>query len=659
MKVSGLLITVIVVLFAGLGLGEVKEFGSDLKVPAEAAMNVSQTAKQGTKTALYRQLGRLANRHHVALYKPVIDDQGNLTYLCLSKKAIIQRPSATLMTSPINGMYYLSKLPGPSFSRELSRLGLDTKLAALPWQLIVGDFLFGNARSLAVWALFLTFALSLLALKVRHLKAAMLARSWGKLASFSWVSLGQDLGILTLATMAALTGVILSLDGGQWTVLGKAFGLQGLVITGLLAVIILMVNAFFAGVVKTLKPVAVMKNRSHSGLLGNTWLLGILAASLLVLMAAQAGLNTGQKVTRELQELNCWRQVANYAKITWRDRESAHRDAKSHEIDPQFVRNNEQQHWRFLTRFTGEKMVYASRSRLALVPDTEQWSQEKVNLAKRLIYGNQGLQIKNKQLGQRYTYPVASESAPITIYLPVDLKYQGKTIKDLVLAEWFSHTGLRPSDMQVVVVEKGHQLFTFSQVDQEGPEQRGQIMKEPIFVLLNFKKLGQFSTLTTLGSTVSQQALFKQDQIQRHGVQVGLDRDMADYENVSQTAQLALQHAQNRLFGIQIAGVMLIAIQAFTLYHYLGCRYEAYLRAIMLHRFFRASTKQPLLKLLAPLLGGLSLLFVIAYQQGLNQWLLLALALMYGLMTGTLLLLVHWRFRHQLATVLKGNNDIL
>ncbi|KRN32416.1 hypothetical protein [Weissella halotolerans] len=659
MKVKGLLITVMVILFSGLGLSEVKEFGSDVKVPAEAAMNVSQVTKHQSKVALYQQLGRLAKQHHLAIYKPVIDTKGKLTYPCLSKTVLSQQVPAALVTSSVNGMYYLTKLPGPSFAKQLQQLGLDVKVAALPWQLIVADFLFGNERSVAVWALLLTFALSLLALKVRQLKAAMLARSLGGLARHSWMNLGQELGFLLVATSGCLAIVVLGVDGGQWTLLGKAFALQELVLTGLLAVIIIMVNVFFTAVIKVLKPVAVMKNRTYSALLGNTWLLGILVASFLVLVAAEAGLNTGQQVTRQLQELSCWRQVANFAKITWRDRESTHMDANSHEIDAQFVKTNEHQHWRFLKRFTGDELVYASASRLALVPDPKQQSKEELRLAKRLIYGNRGFQIKNSRLGQQYTYPKVTGSAPITIYLPADVRYQEDMIKDLVLTEWFSHTGLRSSDFQVVVLKEKRKLFTFNQANQETSGQRSSIIKNPIFVLLHFEKLDRFAEGTTLGSTVSQQALFKQALIQKHGSRSGLDRDMTDYENVAQTAELALQHAKNRLVGIQMAGIILFIIQAFTLYHYLGCRYEVQLRAIMLYRLFRASSKQPLLKLVAPLLTGLGMLFLLAHHQGLNQWLLLALGGIYGLMTVSLLLLVHWRFSQQLTTVLKGNNDIL
>ena len=78
-RISVLLI--ITGLLAVLSFSEIKEFGNDLKYPAESAVNITSYSQERDKTSVITELEKFAKEQDLVLFKPIYTNNHQSTFV--------------------------------------------------------------------------------------------------------------------------------------------------------------------------------------------------------------------------------------------------------------------------------------------------------------------------------------------------------------------------------------------------------------------------------------------------------------------------------------------------------------------------------------------------------------------------------------------------
>lgn len=206
------------------------------------------------------------------------------------------------MTNDLSGMYYTTRSLPSSFETAMTELGLTYKGADLPWYLLPYYFLFTNLRSLAIWTLFFVFALLLFAVKLMYAKKSMILRSLGLFEHYSRKELLQDLLMMGASFTLSILLFILY-QGSISNVFVKSFTLLILTNAVILLLLMLAVHALFFINIRSLKALAILKNKQATPLVLFVWLVGICLSSVIFGLSLHKSLETIGKSANDIQVL--------------------------------------------------------------------------------------------------------------------------------------------------------------------------------------------------------------------------------------------------------------------------------------------------------------------------------------------------------------------
>ncbi|HEL1164821.1 TPA: ABC transporter permease [Streptococcus equi subsp. zooepidemicus] len=576
MRWRATVICIFVLLLTCLSFGAVKEYGNDIKYPVQAAFSLVASNKDVDKGHVLDRIEALAEQEHIQIYRPYLDHTGKeATYLfgTNGKKTAYSSNRKELLTNDLSGMYYTTRSLPSSFETAMTELGLTYKGADLPWYLLPYYFLFTNLRSLAIWTLFFVFALLLFAVKLMYAKKSMILRSLGLFEHYSRRELLQDL-LLMGASFAVSILLFILYQGSISNVFVKSFTLLILTNAVILLLLMLAVHALFFINIRSLKALAILKNKRATPLVLFVWLVGICLSSVIFGLSLHKSLETIGKSANDIQVLGKWDKAKDFAEITWLDTLSTHTD-DNHQIDSDYFKEENQRYQHFLLSFSDSDVIYSALSSLNetnLQSAPDDFKKElKTNgvdprIATKIRYVNKGFMLKNKDIFPNNDYGRPATDVAGVIYIPKHMMGDADSILNIVNYEWLQYSSLKANQLVVQEVPNGQKSFLFNHKQDQQDIFAQQEEVDTILVQLNFSFMTEPSLLTKFGE-MAQKSIYRQALIRDRLTQAGLT-NVSSLTNVSNHLILERHKILSQLIGSVIALMVLVIAQCFIIYEY-------------------------------------------------------------------------------------------
>lgn len=609
MKWRALIISVFMILLTFLSLGAVKEFGNDIKYPVQAAFSLTDSGATN-KTEVFDKIEDLASKHNLQVYRPFIDGSGQqrtFVFNPTNNDTDYETDVTLLSTSNVSGMYYTSKSVPQNFQEELGKFGLTLRANDLTWYLIPVYFLFTNLRSLAVWTLFFVFSLALLAIKLMYVKKDMIYRSLGLFGKVSSKDFFQDIVTVLLLYLLILLGFIVY--QGTWSnVFVKSFNL--LMGTNLIILMSLIgcITILYRVHLTSIKPLSILKNKSVTGFILVVWLIGIFLSSVIFGVTLQKSLDTLSQSKTEIEALDKWKSVANFAEVTWFDLSSEYTNGEN-QIDSDFIKEQNLKYKQFILSFNEADILYSKASvftgeQLSYAP--EQIKQELLNrgidsnLTDKIRYVNQGMIIKNQTIFPHNQYGNGGKDAAGVIYIPENQMEKLESVKALIDYEWFQYSNIKADQFTIQTVPKGQKNFLFNHKATEKELFAKQEVTDAILVELNFAYFDN-ETLDAHFFNIAQDSIYQQEVIQIQTSKVGLT-EFSGLTNVAEKVLLERNRIQSQLIGSLLSLFILSIAQCYIIYEYIVTLLKKNSKKISIYTILGINSVTLLGKILLPLL---------------------------------------------------------
>ncbi|HEP3900879.1 TPA: ABC transporter permease, partial [Streptococcus pyogenes] len=160
-------------LIAAIGVISISDTQKPVPLPIDGAFSI-QGKSSLSSDEVYKKISNLSKTKNVNIYKPIVRNSGQLTYINFKNTNYEQ-----LKPAPITGMYYtLGKIDSSSL-KVLTASGLKLVYAAYPWY-IGGILQFdGTLRLLLMLSIYLTLLVVLFVVRTRQIKEGVIRHSLG------------------------------------------------------------------------------------------------------------------------------------------------------------------------------------------------------------------------------------------------------------------------------------------------------------------------------------------------------------------------------------------------------------------------------------------------------------------------------------------------
>ncbi len=253
-------------LIAAIGAINISDTQKPVPLPIDGAFSI-QGKSNLSNNEIYKTISNLSKMKKVAIYKPIVQDSGQVAYL-----NVADTNSDQLKSVPITGMYYtLGKIDATSL-KLLKATGLQTVYMAYPWY--IGGMLpfTGTLRLLLMLSLYLTLLVVLVVVRMRQIKEGVIRRSLG----LPVCNLRKDyVSSFTLElVMVAVLMIFYShfWGSGLFTYSSKLVFSMLLTNVILFQIIDLISFVLFWLTIKVEKPIEIIKNKAKNKLIFVIWL---------------------------------------------------------------------------------------------------------------------------------------------------------------------------------------------------------------------------------------------------------------------------------------------------------------------------------------------------------------------------------------------------
>lgn len=668
-RISVLLI--ITGLLAVLSFSEIKEFGNDLKYPAESAVNITSYSQERDKTSVITELEKFAKEQDLVLFKPIYTNNHQSTFVfghaprwLSNSDGNYTQDKQLLSDTELTGMYYSSKPLNKTMQSKLTGKGFKYKAGDIGWWLAPLDFLFGNLRSYSVWTVFFIFALLLFAIKMFYLKKAMIQRSLGLLRKQMIKEMSSDILVLILSTLSIIL-IFCSYLGNITSVFVKTFILLNVVNMLLLIVISLISNSLFFLNVALFKPIQILKNKENKTFVQVVWLIGILLALFIFGLTINESLKVNRTLCNQIKTLDHWQAVADFVKIDWFEKNTEQKNVKG-EVKWEDIIEESEENKQFVQFFSSDEWLYSKSSDLGTaeemnIPElTNQLKETGIDtkIAQQIHYVNPAVVQKNRKEYPENQWPKEA-SKRITVYVPEKYQEQIEDIKKIIYYEWFQYTTIDIEDSDFNSIPNEQKTFLFNYHENNDvlahQEAEGKIIVELDFSLFP----SEDEVLNSLYPQVVFDGLFKQEKVLLALKSSGLNQSFSGMTNAAKAIFIKKETLMSQLRGTLIAISVLLIAQFFVIYQYVVTQVRSRGKQIVIRNLLGGNTIFEIFKCLFYLVVGIicissSLLFYT------KNWFIFA-SLNFLCLT-EVSLMISWAFyliKKKRVQIIKGDFEIL
>ncbi|HHD4671134.1 TPA: ABC transporter permease [Streptococcus pyogenes] len=457
-------------LIAAIGVISISDTQKPVPLPIDGAFSI-QGKSSLSSDEVYKKISNLSKTKNVNIYKPIVRNSGQLTYINFKNTNYEQ-----LKPAPITGMYYtLGKIDSSSL-KVLTASGLKLVYAAYPWY-IGGILQFdGTLRLLLMLSIYLTLLVVLFVVRTRQIKEGVIRHSLG----LPIYNLRRDyvISFTFELVMAGLLMIAYSYfwGSGLFTYSSKLF--FSLILTNLIIFQIVDIITFilFWLTIRVEKPIEIIKNKAKNSFLFIVWLVIISIIIIVSGIFLQETKASQSRINRQISQLSSWNKVRNWKRLELLGIENG-------SINNGEINEPESQYIQIATALKKLDFIYIKPSSV-YIPDymkntnfAEDFFKKLNNdgitdpeVNKEMIYINKsGANIQNKVNGTDYQL---LDNKVATIYIPDKFKEKKKSIENTVVAEQFTGTKYTKENLAVQIIPNEKKIFYFNENGNEHDENK-------------------------------------------------------------------------------------------------------------------------------------------------------------------------------------------
>ncbi|HEP1505289.1 TPA: ABC transporter permease [Streptococcus pyogenes] len=559
-------------LIAAIGVISISDTQKPVPLPIDGAFSI-QGKSSLSSDEVYKKISNLSKTKNVNIYKPIVRNSGQLTYINFKNTNYEQ-----LKPAPITGMYYtLGKIDSSSL-KVLTASGLKLVYAAYPWY-IGGILQFdGTLRLLLMLSIYLTLLVVLLVVRTRQIKEGVIRHSLG----LPIYNLRRDyvISFTFELVMAGLLMIAYSYfwGSGLFTYSSKLF--FSLILTNLIIFQIVDIITFilFWLTIRVEKPIEIIKNKAKNSFLFIVWLVIISIIIIVSGIFLQETKASQSRINRQISQLSPWNKVRNWKRLELLGIENG-------SISNGEINEPESQYIQIATALKKLDFIYIKPSSV-YIPDymkntnfAEDFFKKLNNdgitdpeVNKEMIYINKsGANIQNKVNGTDYQL---LDNKVATIYIPDKFKEKKKSIENTVVAEQFTGTKYTKENLAVQIIPNEKKIFYFNENGNEHDENKEASpmanvtdSKGNIVVVLDTDKMVASKDFS-LASNIVNSSLFSPEAIKKiNDLSLHLNFSINPVD-VYQLVKLNIQSLKHQIFLSKVLQKIIYGIVFLLIYQY-------------------------------------------------------------------------------------------
>ncbi|HEP6085169.1 TPA: ABC transporter permease [Streptococcus pyogenes] len=559
-------------LIAAIGVISISDTQKPVPLPIDGAFSI-QGKSSLSSDEVYKKISNLSKTKNVNIYKPIVRNSGQLTYINFKNTNYEQ-----LKPAPITGMYYtLGKIDSSSL-KVLTASGLKLIYAAYPWY-IGGILQFdGTLRLLLMLSIYLTLLVVLFVVRTRQIKEGVIRHSLG----LPIYNLRRDyvISFTFELVMAGLLMIAYSYfwGSGLFTYSSKLF--FSLILTNLIIFQIVDIITFilFWLTIRVEKPIEIIKNKAKNSFLFIVWLVIISIIIIVSGIFLQETKASQSRINRQISQLSPWNKVRNWKRLELLGFENG-------SINNGEINEPESQYIQIATALKKLDFIYIKPSSV-YIPDymkntnfAEDFFKKLNNdgitdpeVNKEMIYINKsGANIQNKVNGTDYQL---LDNKVATIYIPDKFKEKKKSIENTVVAEQFTGTKYTKENLAVQIIPNEKKIFYFNENGNEHDENKEASpmanvtdSKGNIVVVLDTDKMVASKDFS-LASNIVNSSLFSPEAIKKiNDLSLHLNFSINPVD-VYQLVKLNIQSLKHQIFLSKVLQKIIYGIVFLLIYQY-------------------------------------------------------------------------------------------
>ncbi|VHA63308.1 ABC transporter permease [Streptococcus pyogenes] len=559
-------------LIAAIGVISISDTQKPVPLPIDGAFSI-QGKSSLSSDEVYKKISNLSKTKNVNIYKPIVRNSGQLTYINFKNTNYEQ-----LKPAPITGMYYtLGKIDSSSL-KVLTASGLKLIYAAYPWY-IGGILQFdGTLRLLLMLSIYLTLLVVLFVVRTRQIKEGVIRHSLG----LPIYNLRRDyvISFTFELVMAGLFMIAYSYfwGSGLFTYSSKLF--FSLILTNLIIFQIVDIITFilFWLTIRVEKPIEIIKNKAKNSFLFIVWLVIISIIIIVSGIFLQETKASQSRINRQISQLSPWNKVRNWKRLELLGIENG-------SINNGEINEPESQYIQIATALKKLDFIYIKPSSV-YIPDymkntnfAEDFFKKLNNdgitdpeVNKEMIYINKsGANIQNKVNGTDYQL---LDNKVATIYIPDKFKEKKKSIENTVVAEQFTGTKYTKENLAVQIIPNEKKIFYFNENGNEHDENKEASpmanvtdSKGNIVVVLDTDKMVASKDFS-LASNIVNSSLFSPEAIKKiNDLSLHLNFSINPVD-VYQLVKLNIQSLKHQIFLSKVLQKIIYGIVFLLIYQY-------------------------------------------------------------------------------------------
>ncbi|KGE57808.1 hypothetical protein [Streptococcus pyogenes] len=559
-------------LIAAIGVISISDTQKPVPLPIDGAFSI-QGKSSLSSDEVYKKISNLSKTKNVNIYKPIVRNSGQLTYINFKNTNYEQ-----LKPAPITGMYYtLGKIDSSSL-KVLTASGLKLVYAAYPWY-IGGILQFdGTLRLLLMLSIYLTLLVVLFVVRTRQIKEGVIRHSLG----LPIYNLRRDyvISFTFELVMAGLLMIAYSYfwGSGLFTYSSKLF--FSLILTNLIIFQIVDIITFilFWLTIRVEKPIEIIKNKAKNSFLFIVWLVIISIIIIVSGIFLQETKASQSRINRQISQLSPWNKVRNWKRLELLGIENGF-------INNGEINEPESQYIQIATALKKLDFIYIKPSSV-YIPDymkntnfAEDFFKKLNNdgitdpeVNKEMIYINKsGANIQNKVNGTDYQL---LDNKVATIYIPDKFKEKKKSIENTVVAEQFTGTKYTKENLAVQIIPNEKKIFYFNENGNEHDENKEASLmanvtdsKGNIVVVLDTDKMVASKDFS-LASNIVNSSLFSPEAIKKiNDLSLHLNFSINPVD-VYQLVKLNIQSLKHQIFLSKVLQKIIYGIVFLLIYQY-------------------------------------------------------------------------------------------
>ncbi|VHF74565.1 ABC transporter permease [Streptococcus pyogenes] len=559
-------------LIAAIGVISISDTQKPVPLPIDGAFSI-QGKSSLSSDEVYKKISNLSKTKNVNIYKPIVRNSGQLTYINFKNTNYEQ-----LKPAPITGMYYtLGKIDSSSL-KVLTASGLKLVYAAYPWY-IGGILQFdGTLRLLLMLSIYLTLLVVLFVVRTRQIKEGVIRHSLG----LPIYNLRRDyvISFTFELVMAGLLMIAYSYfwGSGLFTYSSKLF--FSLILTNLIIFQIVDIITFilFWLTIRVEKPIEIIKNKAKNSFLFIVWLVIISIIIIVSGIFLQETKASQSRINRQISQLSPWNKVRNWKRLELLGIENG-------SINNGEINEPESQYIQIATALKKLDFIYIKPSSV-YIPDymkntnfAEDFFKKLNNdgitdpeVNKEMIYINKsGANIQNKANGTDYQL---LDNKVATIYIPDKFKEKKKSIENTVVAEQFTGTKYTKENLAVQIIPNEKKIFYFNENGNEHDENKEASpianvtdSKGNIVVVLDTDKMVASKDFS-LASNIVNSSLFSPEAIKKiNDLSLHLNFSINPVD-VYQLVKLNIQSLKHQIFLSKVLQKIIYGIVFLLIYQY-------------------------------------------------------------------------------------------